>query len=723
MLREKKSKILCHSVSVMVTLAFVALGVFVYQKSFFRLVQSIVQFGLSFAYYFCFLFEIPNKINVPILDAPIYSAPNSETIIPDTILPQSLNIYEIKIKAWGNSLLNGATYSGFFGEIGGGLSVFLHVFLIVLPIFVLLYFVFKKVLFKTNNLYDKDTFCLKTFKAIAKNTYQPMKKAARIYWDFLQTHKFYRTVWLLIWAYNLNLIGAMFSMVAFVFYFVCTFDFLHIYSQIYALICDLSITLTGLPAIAWVIVAGWLFCRWRKKVAYRILSRMERRNRGFLNDLPLVIFGFGTMGAKKTMTITDMCLSVEAIFRREAFERLLKTDMRFPNFPWINLENELKRAMKYHQVYNLATVKIWCDKKENRFVRSGGLKSYFGYDWERYGAEFNNGLYCEMVFEAVKTYAQLYFIYVIESSLIVSAYAIRSDAFLRDNGNFPLWNDDFFNRDPKYIDYYSRHSHILDYDTLRLGQKMVADNEKSGAFEFGVVAISEIGKERGNALELQSVKKNADETNQKNDMFNERLKMARHSATVDYYPFVRFFVDDQRPESWGADARDLCTLFSISKKTQNMRLALPFYSLEGLFSDFLQAKFEAIYSKYRFLRGDNCLFMYLVKTISAKLYQRNLRVLNEYGYNELVLSTASGRMDAKPIEHCYYLANKKILAKRYSTDCYSEVFDRNVLKTQVGINDFDEYQSEKATFDELVKQNSYFVRDLLRIGGSGKRNN
>ena len=103
--------------------------------------------------------------------------------------------------------------------------------------------------------------------------------------------------------------------------------------------------------------------------------------------------------------------------------------------------------------------------------------------------------------------------HVIQSSLIVANYSIRTDNALLDNGNFPLWLTDFF---PKRRRECSRHAHILDFDVLRLGKKVLENNPKAGSFEFGVVAITEIGKERGNNLELKEVKRNTDDTNQKN---------------------------------------------------------------------------------------------------------------------------------------------------------------------------------------------------------------
>ena len=35
-------------------------------------------------------------------------------------------------------------------------------------------------------------------------------------------------------------------------------------------------------------------------------------------------------------------------------------------------------------------------------------------------------------------------------------------------------------------------------------------------------------------------------------------------------------------------------------------------------------------------------------------------------------------------------------------------------ESPVGINDLPEYETEKATFDELKEQKSYFIEDLMR---------
>ena len=99
-----------------------------------------------------------------------------------------------------------------------------------------------------------------------------------------------------------------------------------------------------------------------------------------------------------------------------------------------------------------------------------------------------NGLYEEDIFDVLSTYARLYFIYVIESSLIVSNYSVRETNEQISLGNFPLWNLSFFGNETD-----GRFSHILDFDTLRLGRKVIENNKNTGSFEFGIILITEIG--------------------------------------------------------------------------------------------------------------------------------------------------------------------------------------------------------------------------------------
>ena len=332
-----------------------------------------------------------------------------------------------------------------------------------------------------------------------------------------------------------------------------------------------------------------------------------------------------------------------------------------------------------------------------------------------YGLEYDNGLRAENIYSVLSTYAQAYFIYIIESSLIVSNYSIREDNLLLDNGNFPLWLTDFF---PTNFRRSSRHAHILDFDILRLGKKVLEGNPYAGSFEFGVIGITEIGKERGNNLELQEKKKSADEANQKNDRFNSWLKMCRHSATVDNFPFIKVFADEQRPESWGADARDLCDIVNIVSSGE-LKLAMPFYTIGDMLAEWAFNKFIGLYYDFRFRRGDNTLLVHILKSVTAWLWKRNIKIYNRYGYSVLKIEKERGTMDGKVQKKKYYLMSAKIYRKRFATDCFADYFNDMALRTNVGLNDYREYLTECASVDELQAQNSYFINALYGVGGDG----
>ena len=71
-------------------------------------------------------------------------------------------------------------------------------------------------------------------------------------------------------------------------------------------------------------------------------------------------------------------------------------------------------------------------------------------------------------------------------------------------------------------------------------------------------------------------------------------------------------------------------------------------------------------------------------------------------------------MDGKIEKKKYYVMNKKIYSRRFSTDCFSDYFNDMAKKTKIGLNDYMEYVTEKATIDELKQQNSYFINSLYK---------
>ena len=141
--------------------------------------------------------------------------------------------------------------------------------------------------------------------------------------------------------------------------------------------------------------------------------------------------------------------------------------------------------------------------------------------------------------------------------------------------------------------------------------------------------------------------------------------MIRHSATIDNFPFVKVFTDEQRPESLGADARDLCEIVRIVE-TSETRLLMPFFRITDSICSFVVNKFSNFYAKYRFMRSDNTLFLYLYKSLASGLNSYRKRIYNTFSMCELKCNVEDGTMDGIQQEHSYYLISKKIYSKRFS---------------------------------------------------------
>lgn len=696
------------AVTVIISLAFVALGA-VFWQSYVRFGEACRDFGLSVAYYFCELIGIDYSFTPTVTEY-------SDVLQWEILLPSDLEGFTASAGNFFSLLIDGENFTSYWSAVGNVMLVVAKVIAILLPCILVLWFVLWRMYRHGNTDHNRDTVPLRIFKAIAKWTYQPIKRAILSYREYLTEHRAVWVCWIILWVFHLNGASVVMGFFAYYFYFVLSFDVGNLYVQVCKLFIDLQVIFRHFPWWSIVTVCWLLFNRWRKKIALNRLRHFEARNCGFINELPIVSMSCGSMGKRKTTLITDMVLSQEVMFRQKALSILQQNDMKFPYFPWIAFEDELRACMEHGTVYNLASVKKWVALKRSRFIKHHNAEwQLYGYDYRRYGTDFDDALKVSRLFDVLETYAQAYFIYVIQSSLIVANYSIRMDNAILDNGNFPLWLTDFF---PKHRRLESRHAHILDFDVLRLGRKVLENNPKAGSFEFGVVAITEIGKERGNNLELKEVKRNTDDTNQKNDLFNSWLKMCRHSATVDNFPFIKVFTDEQRPESWGADARDLCDVIHIVSSGEQ-RLTLPLYTIEEMISEWAFNRFMRLYEDFRFRRGDNTLLVHILKSVTAWLWRRNLRIYNRFGYSILKIEKERGTMDGKTENKKYYLMNAKIYAKRFSTDCFSDYFNDMAKRSKTGLMDYIEYVTEKATVDELKMQNSYFIGSLYGNAGNG----
>lgn len=695
-----------HIIGALLVIGAVLTAAFLFRASYVDLWDNCVSFGRSVAYYFCTVLDVAPPL-----------PPTAGTLPPDVvidILPSTPDGFADRWQRFCALFVSQDNFFNFLLSVANtvaNLSLYLNLIIMLSVNVLLLVIVMPR---PVNNDYGEESRPLKLYKAFSRKVLLPILEYFCGLFEFFRRYRAYWITALITWALSLNLATVAVGFLSFYFYFAASFDFISIYTNLVKMFSHLRTFFTFAPWWAYIIGALAIINVWRKRIALSILRRMEMRNRGFINSLPVTSMLVGTMGSGKTTMLTDMTLSAQAMFRDKAFELMQDAAVKFPAFPWQTFEHTLKAAIHSGGVYNLASCRRFVFSKRRKFEKRPCWQYIFGYDFCRFPLSYDDKLKVVNIWSVLESYAQLYYIYTTESSIIAGNYAVRDDALVVDIGNLPLRNNDFYARDSRYIDAYSRHSHILDFDALRLGKRVIEDNPHAGSLEFGVINITEGGKERGNQVEHKGLKKTADEANALNDGFNKFVKMCRHAATVDNYPFIKIFFDEQRPESLGADARELCQLVHI-RESGEKQIALPLFGFEAWLHDVLFRRLMDKYLDHRYRRGDMTLWAYTLHHLAAAIHNRYTRAYNLYGYKVQTVDVEDGTQDGNHKQGVYYLTFKKIYSKRFDTACFADIFGAAAIRTCGGVDAYPEYATERATVPELERQNSYFVRDLINI--------
>lgn len=708
-----------HYICIAITITFLLISVIVFANSLGRIIESFRDFWYSIAYYFCKICKIPNNINVTVNDIskiPFFDFPLFKDN-PIVLFPVTWESFKTKFVAFFQLFFSKKNFLSYLVSF----VVIVRVISIIIVPLLLLIIIFRifisNYLNNENNSYSKESLPLRLYKKISGKIFIPVRNWFKEFFSFLKENKWYLRIWLFIWAYNFNFITILVEFIAWFFYFALSFDFASLYRQVYKLVIDLSVVINFVPFFVFVIFGVICLYKISLSVGMAKLRHRERRNRGFIGDRDVFNLVYGPPGSGKTALITDLALTYEVKIIQDALEIIIERDMQFPNFPWAAFENALKWAIKKHSVYDVYSCRLFVAKKRCRFEKNPCKEKLFGYDYERYGLYYNDKLTMISIWDALDSYAQAYFIYGVQSSYIISNYSVRSDKLRFDLGNFPIWNTDFFARDSRLIDSFSRHSHILDFDMFRWGRQMLQNNLNRNALGFGVYVVTEIDKEYKNTLELQDIKRNSVECNQKNDLSVACFMMFRHICTIDNKCFTYFLGDLQRTGSLSSKFIELGEKSYISDKSE-MSPALPFYSpywFIDLLNKALFGKFKDFYLDYKYVRADNTLFLYLIKNICARLSGYCKGIENQFGSQTLKLLIERSVGDSKSKSAKWYRQSKKIYSGRFRTDCLASISEERSCLNVLSLDELREYESILASKEERLYQNSYFQRDVSLV--------
>jgi len=722
-----------HIICLAITLISVGFG-FLFPNALPRLAETFRDLGTSAAYYFCEIFASGNNpIKATVLKMPEWTWAK-DIWEPLRLFPWTWEEFKVLWGKFWEAFFSGQNFVAYWEAVGDFLYYFSRFALLIVPVILL-------IIVSLNGY--KRTYCtdrhkrspqLQRFEQIQFKVIYPIIAWCKDFVLFCKENAVYYKIWLGLWMLHFNVISLIIALLAFYLYFAVSFDFVGIYTQILKLLVDLAPMVRFIPGIIWLAIGAWVYNRTCRSMAFQRLYYAERCNRAFLRGRGVVTTIYGEMGIGKTQMVTSMALSAEIEQFDMAFEILLEQDMKFPNFPWQRFRDQLKKRIDNREIVDLPSCRAYVKRCRMFFDRISEIysaqeyrekrKKYkllkedytFGYDYTHYSTMYNDELKITHLYEALEDYACAYLIFTVKTSLLFSNYSIRVDSILKDIGNMPFRDTDFFNRDPRLQESYSRHAHIIDIDMLRLGKKIVKGNPKARRLSFGVYVITEIDKEFKNQLQLKETKIKEDETNQKNDLHDACLMMMRHAAVVSNRVFIRLIADLQRPEAWGAGGRELGEIVYISDKSElepTLPIASPYWLCYGIFAG-IKSKWNDFKSELEINRSDSTLFVHLVKNIISKINNHYDKVNGLFVMQTLTLELQSGRMDGDVKKDKWRILTKKDRSRRYRTACLEAVFD-SYEPNFMHVDDFIMYAGEVGTQAENELQNSYFQNDIKNM--------
>lgn len=664
-----------------------------------RLAGAVWDLLLSIAKYFLVVFGFPDV-----------SIPEHVKEIPDVPFVPFLPLHSEDLTGfWGRlfaTLFNGERFLLYNVRFLNG---FVNVQRFILPV-VCLYLILKIWISGTvdeeNDDFGKKSRGVRAVEWLQRKVLVPTLTFLSSWWTSLP---FWMVLtWAIVVAAGLNLLTILVEAVASLFWFSVSVDLPFLYTGIYKLFLDLTIMFSTLPVLVWIVVGYVLFCFIRKFFAYKRLERMEGANRAFLDKLPLCVLITGKIGIGKTTTNVNLSLTLQDAMREKLLQSMMEIQAEFPFYQWELLDRQIGIMFFCGDLPSKsATRALFSDPDFTEVLQS----FLWGYKGKKI---FDDGVNVKHLEDRIVDYAELQVMYR-QQTLIFSTYSFRVDNLFTDLGKMPFWSSDFF-RTPAFDPWsLASRSHILDFDTLRLGKTV--SGEPGGAFEYGILSHTEMGKDFGNTLTNKDLKASDKFANIKNDMLIERIKVLRHTGTADHHPFVQYIGDEQRPTSLGADALELCDVVRLVDASEKMK-AIRLLTIEQFFVDLVNAIWSGWYVRRRVHRADEDLPTWILRRVMNKVHVWEQRMNQLFGYQEISCVVQDGAdLEKEGSPDVIYSCFKKVHSGRFSTDCFAGVLSSRSFDSEWSMQTSPTYAGPVADPEEIRAQHSYFGDRILKIGG------
>lgn len=723
-----------HTVSVIAVIASLALSIFYFRNVAHRSGQAFVDLKNSAVHLVQFFGWL-------LYDTEITTQPTVNVMPSDmkNILPVSWAEMKMFLFGYVKTVFSTETFSAYFLALSDilfwGSFFIVPVGAIVGLIALILYLIYSSV----DNDYGKETKPKQAWLKVEDKFFRRIYGIFKSYVDFLKgsAGKPYRILLGLIWLYNLNFVTIIVEAVALYLYLLPTSDYVNLFVQIAKLGMDLTVALDFIPIGIWIVIVWSRFDKWRRAKGLEKLEDNENKNKKFLLEHPENLLATGEPRVGKTQAITDMSLTQEVIFREKAKELSFQRRMQFPFFHWGILEKTIRNMRELNPTFSLSYLREFIEElkeahklsgvnsyEENeRLLRgfrnlgyAGGNNFIFNYDVVRFGKTYDNELKKIDIWESICFYAEEFYIYTNPTPLWFSNYPIKFHFAWEDYGNYPLLEIDFFSKSPDEIESTKQFSHLMIYDMMRLGIQKNPNGPYNNNYELGGATIAEIGKERGNQITNRGTKKDAQECNTANDLFEMDAKMRSHGTTIDYFTFFRILADEQRAMDLLAGLREIGSEMKICNKKEP-KILMPGFAWEELIYQASTALTVKITDFITSRKGSEGLFFHLVMRVYSFIYNHYVRVYNRYSSYDVdlkIMNQAQGQTMTECAKYKYHISTKKVRSNVYDTG-YFGVFYREKAKQSKtgGVNQVPQWKDVTPTIPQMVELGSHNFDAIL----------
>lgn len=698
-----------------------------------RMLQAVEDFGRTLVYHFLGYIDKTHLMQTTVQEIP------SDM---DVVLPITWEEFKAKMQMFGRLLVTKEHLSAYFTRVGKLISsIGITCMALIIPLsllFLITWLSYRKV----DNEHGKKSYALDIWFSLEDIFYYPIKKFVCLYVRFIKRNKGYLISFLIVWAYNLNLITVALEALAWILWVCFSFQFGNIFVQVAKLAVDLSVPFTFLPKWALFTIGFLIFDFFRKRKGYDRLEDGEEENKRFLleNTGNYIITGPPRYG--KTLTETDMGISQDIVFREVAQEKSMEHHMEFPFFQWGILEQSIKAMRKNLYIFGLTFIREWIPTMEYFFtyraiinpmqyetalkkLKTWGYKGddfIFNYDYKRHGLTYNNGLKVMTLFKSIELYAEEYHIYTHPSPLMVGNFPIKSRKMWKDFGNYPILKVDYFKKSPEELEAISEFNHIVNHDALRLGRQKDPNGIFNDAYDMGVLNLSELGKELGNQITNRGKDKKAedDKCNPNNDLWTVNAKMISHGCTIDYFTYFRILSDEQRAMSILADFREICSELKILKKYEE-KIRMPFFAWEALAFKIAQGIMKKLVLFFKSRHGKMTLFFYICLRLYSLIFNHYMRIYNtfaSYKQDVIIMDQSKGETMTNGKVWKYTISRKKICSDVYATGFFFPYYHEKWKRSQVGgLNSTPQFTGLDPTVSQMRFMKSHFNEQVFEYFG------